>query len=61
MRNLHLHIERKFGKESIILLWQWEHVVRKIREYGKHRRFSCDCQQALLQLVSDLRTMSECQ
>ena len=42
MRN-HLHIKREFGKESVILEWQWKHLVRKIKDYANHRRFSHRC------------------
>ena len=33
MRNLHLHIEKGFGKEGVILLRKWEHLVRKIMDF----------------------------
>ena len=30
MRNLYLHVEREYGKESVIILQQWEDLVRKM-------------------------------
>ena len=43
MRNHHLHIERELGKESVILLWHWGNLVKKMVNYNNHRRFSLRC------------------
>ena len=40
MRNLHLHIKKEFCKESALLLRKWEHLVRKIADFGSYRKFS---------------------
>ena len=42
MKNLHLHIQRELG-ERVILLWEWEHLVRKIMDFSNHRRFMLRC------------------
>ena len=52
MRNLHLHIQREFGKVSVILLLQWEHLVRKVMDCGNHRTFSLRCLSAGITPVS---------
>ena len=40
MRNLHLHLDKEFGRESVILLWQWEKYEKKMADFCNHRRFS---------------------
>ena len=40
MRNLHLHVHQKFGKEYIILLLEWEDLVKKMADFGNHQRFT---------------------
>ena len=52
MRNLHLHIQRKIGKERVILLQQWRHMVRKIVKFGNHRWFLLRCLGAAITPVS---------
>ena len=43
MRHLHLHIDRELRKESVILSWQWEHLLKNMVGYGNHRIFSLTC------------------
>ena len=41
MRKLQQHLERELGKERVILVQQWEHLVKEMGDYGNHRRFLC--------------------
>ena len=43
MRNLHLHLDKEFGEESVILQWQWEKFEKKMVDFHNHRRFSLRC------------------
>ena len=36
MRNLHLQLDREFGKESVIFIQQCENQVEKMVDYGNH-------------------------
>ena len=40
MRNLHLHVYQKLGKECGTLLWKWEDLVKKMADFSNHRRFT---------------------
>ena len=42
MRNLHLHLDKEFGKESVILLQQWENM-EKMADVCSDRIFSLGC------------------
>ena len=53
MRNLHLHIEKKFGRENVFLLRKCEDLVRKIMDFGNHRKFMLRC------LVECITSVSE--
>ena len=37
MRNLHLHIQKEFGKEFAIVLQKWDNLVGNIADFGNHR------------------------
>ena len=39
MRNLHLFINAEYGKESVLLLWQWEKIEKKMVDFQTHSRF----------------------
>ena len=52
MRNLHQHIHEEIGKESVILLQKWEHLVRKLTDFGNHIRFTLRCLGAGVTLAS---------
>ena len=61
MRNLHLNAYHKFGKECVTLLWEWEDLVKKIADFGRHRRFTLRCLKigiilASLKLKNNIRT-----
>ena len=43
MRNLHSFIKEEFRQESVLLLWQWEKIEKKMADYRNHRRFSIKC------------------
>ena len=43
MRNLHSHLNEKFGEESVYLLQQWEKIEKKMADFCNHRRFSLRC------------------
>ena len=57
VRNLHCHIQHKFGKESARFLRELEDVVKKIANFQNHRRYSHSgaLRQVLSQLVVDLK------
>ena len=39
-------------EKNVILLWQWEHLVRKVTDFSNHRRFSLMCLTAGITPVS---------
>ena len=41
--NLNLHVQHKFGKEHVILLCEWEGLVKKMAHFHNHRRFILRC------------------
>ena len=43
MRNLHACIKEEFGEESVLKLWLWEKIEKKMADYRNHRRFSIKC------------------
>ena len=43
MRNLHFHLNKEFGEESVFLLQQWEKIENKMADFRNHRRFSLRC------------------
>ena len=43
MRNLHNILENEFGRESVAILRDWEHHVKKLADFKNHRRFTLRC------------------
>ena len=43
MRNLHSHLDKEFGGESVFLLRQWEKYEKKMADFHNHWRFSLKC------------------
>ena len=52
MRNLHLHIYKEFGKESVVLLQTSEDTLMNMADFGIYRRFTIRCLAAEVILVS---------
>ena len=43
MRYLHNILEKEFGRESVAILRDWEHHVKKLANFKNHRRFTLRC------------------
>ena len=43
MRNLHNILEKEFGRESVAILRDWEHHVKKLANFKNHGRFTLRC------------------
>ena len=42
-QNENLHIKKKVGKESVLHLQKWEHLVKEIADFENHKRFKLKC------------------
>ena len=43
MRILHNILKNEFGRESVAILLDWEHHVKKLADFKNHRRFTLRC------------------